>query len=227
LNLFNAENVDVSVKYRYYEQFHPQQPLSENIPFKVFSNEDYFIDLSSKFIDLNVVVKKKSENTIPIASDGLSYENCILHNLFKQINVFINGILVSTSNNLSNYASYIQFIMMTPKSYKELRGQALGYEYRPNVDTDGELTAAVTQEYHLVGKLNHQIFSISQWLPPNVKIDIKLQLAPSNFILRKTLAAAPDANVIITSAILHVRKQQVMSSVALSVEKLRSNGNNI
>ena len=79
----------------------------------------------------------------------------------------------------------------------------------------------------MVGKLNHEIFNISQWLPPNVKIDIKLQLAPSNFILRKTLAAAPDANVIIISAILRVRKQQVMSSVALAVEKLRANGNNI
>jgi len=227
LNLFNAENVDVSVKYGYYEQFHPQQPLSENIHFQIFSNEDYFIDLSSTFIDLNVVVKKKSDNTTPNAGDGLSYENCILHNLFKQINVFINGTLVSTSNNLSNYASYIQFMMMTPKAYKEMRGQSLGYEYRTGVDTDGELTTAVTQEYHLVGKLNHEIFNISQWLPPNVKIDIKLQMAPSNFILRKTLPAAPDANVIITSAILHVRKQQVMSSVALAVEKLRANGNNI
>jgi hypothetical protein len=118
-------------------------------------------------------------------------------------------------------------MMMTPKAYKELRGRALGYEYRSGVDTDGELTAAVTQEYHLVGKLNHEIFNISQQLPPNVKTDIKLQLAPSNFILIKTHATAPDANVIITSAILHVRKQQVMSSVALAVEKLRNNGNNI
>jgi hypothetical protein len=87
---------------------------------------------------------------------------------------------------------------MTPKSYKELRGQALCYEYRSNVDTGGNLSAAVTKEYHLVGKINHEIFNISQWLPPNVKIDIKLQLAPSSFILRKTLASAPDANIIIT-----------------------------
>jgi hypothetical protein len=227
LNLFNAENVDVSVKHGYYEQFHPQQPLSENIHFQIFSNEDYFIDLSSTFIDLNVVVKKKSDNQTPSAVDGVSYENCILHNLFRQINVYINGTLVSTSNNLSNYASYIQFMLMTPKSYKELRGQAMGYEYRLNVDTDGELTTAVTKEYHLVGKLNHEIFNISQWLPPNVKIDIKLQLAPGNFILRKTIAGAPDATVNLTSAVLHVRKQQVMSSVALAVEKLRANGNNI
>jgi hypothetical protein len=75
-----------SVKYGKYEQFHPQQPLSGNIHFQIFSNEDYFIDLSSTFIDLNVVVKKMSDNTTPTAANGLSYENCILQNLFKQIN---------------------------------------------------------------------------------------------------------------------------------------------
>ena len=60
LNLFNAENVDVSVKHGYYEQFYPQQPLSENVHFQIYSNEDYFIDLNSTFIDLNVIVKKSN-----------------------------------------------------------------------------------------------------------------------------------------------------------------------
>jgi hypothetical protein len=84
-------------------------------------------------------VKKKSDNTTPAAADCLSNENCILHNLFKYINVFINGTLVSTSNITINY----QFMMMTPKLYKDLRGQVFGFEYRSGFDTDGELTAAV------------------------------------------------------------------------------------
>ena len=64
-------------------------------------------------------------------------------------------------------------------------------------------------------------------MPPNVNIDTKLQLAPSNFILRNTLYASPDDKVNLTSAMLHVRKQQVMSSVALAIEQLRASGNNI
>ena len=43
LNLFNAENVNVSVKHGYYEQFYPQQSLSKDIHFQIFSNEDYFV----------------------------------------------------------------------------------------------------------------------------------------------------------------------------------------
>ena len=64
-------------------------------------------------------------------------------------------------------------------------------------------------------------------MPPNVKIDIKLKLVPSNLILRKLLDIAPHVTVYLTSAILHVRKQPVMSSVALAIEKLRASENNI
>ena len=58
-------------------------------------------------------------------------------------------------------------------------------------------------------------------------IDIKLQLAPSNFNLRNLIVVAPDVTVSITSAVLHVRKQQVMSSAALVIENLRVSRKNI
>ena len=60
---------------------------------------------------------------------------------------------MSTSNNLSNSASYIQFMVMNPMLYKKLIGQPMGYYHRSNVDTDGELTWVVSKEYHFVGKL--------------------------------------------------------------------------
>ena len=64
-------------------------------------------------------------------------------------------------------------------------------------------------------------------MPPNFKTDVKLQLAPSNFIVSKRLDAAPDTNVNFTSALLHIRKQQIMSSVAFAIEKLRASGDNV
>jgi hypothetical protein len=81
LNIFNAENIDFSVKPEHFEQFYPQQTLFENIHFQIYSNEDYFIDLTSIFIDLKAIVKKFN-NDKPSAADGLSYEKCILYILF-------------------------------------------------------------------------------------------------------------------------------------------------
>jgi len=39
-------------------------------------------------------------------------------------------------------------------------------------------------------------FYIPQWMPPNVKIDIKILLPPLNFILQNVLDTAPDSNSI-------------------------------
>ena len=181
----------MSVKHGYYGQFYSQKSLSENIHFQIYSNKDYLIDLSSTLPDLRVVMRKKVRQSNSHLTDGLSYKNYILHNLFGQICVYKNVILVSTSNNLSNYASYIKFMLITPMSYKKLIGLVMGYDYRSNADADGELTWVVSKQYYLVVKLNHEIFNIPQWMPPNIKIDIKLQLASSNFILRKHLMVQP------------------------------------
>ena len=50
---------------------------------------------------------------------------------------------------------------------------------------------------------------------------------PSEFILREVLDNTRNATVSLTSAKLHVRKQQIMSSLASAIEKLRAIGNNI
>jgi hypothetical protein len=196
----------VSVKHGYYEQFYLQQPLSENGFFQIYASEDCFIDLSSTFIDLCVIVKK-FDHEKPSAAEELSYEKCVQHDLFRQITFYINGTLVRTINNLPNYASYIQFMLKTLMSYKELRGLAIGYEHKSDTDTGNILRDVTTKDLHLVGKLNHEKFNIPQWLPSNVKIDIKLQLALSNSILQKVIGTSPDVTVSLTSEILHARKK--------------------
>ena len=67
---------------------------------------------------------------MPSAAECLSYENCVLHSLFRQTSFYINRTFVSASNNLSNYASYLHFRLMTPMAYKLLRCMAIGYGYK-------------------------------------------------------------------------------------------------
>ena len=97
-------------------------------------------------------------------------------------------------------------MLMTPDSYK---GLANGYEYTADTDTTDTLTRVTPSELHLVGKIKHETFNIPQWLPSNIKVEIKITLAPSNSIFQKVLATAPDVTVSLTSKILHIRKQHV------------------
>ena len=104
---------------------------------------------------------------------------------------------------------------------------AIGYEYKMYIVTSNILGDATSKDLHLVWNINHEIYNIPQCLPPNVKIDTKLQLAPSRFILQKVVGTAPDVLFSLFSAILHVRKQQVINFVALPIEKLGASRNNI
>ena len=76
-------------------------------------------------------------------------------------------------------------MLMTPNSYKKLIGIPIQYEYKTDTDITNILKEATTSYLHLVVKINHEIFNIPQWMPPNIRVNIKLQLALSNFILRK------------------------------------------
>ena len=118
--------------------------------FQIYSSEGYFIDLTSHFKSDKIV--KKSNNGKPSAAKGLSYGNCVLHNLFMPISININATLVSTSNNFSNYASYIQFMLMTPMFYKILRCSVIGYEYKRNTDTSNILRGLTTKDLGSAGK---------------------------------------------------------------------------
>ena len=58
---------------------------------------------------------------------------------------------------------------------------AIGYKHKTSTDTSNILRDVTTKDLHLVGKINHEIFNITQYLPPKVKIDIQFEHAPSNF----------------------------------------------
>ena len=216
----------MSVKLGYCDQFYLQQLLSENVHFQIFSSEDYFIYLTSTPVDLLGIVKI-SNNEKPSAVEGLSNEVCVLHSLFRQISIYINRTLVSTSRNLSNYASYMWFMLMTPKSYKKLRGLAIAYAYKTDTDTTNILLPIYNQWFTLCWENKSWHFNAPQWMPPNVEFDLKLKLIFSNFIFRTVHCFTPDVTVALTLAMLHVRKQMVIRYVSLAIEKLRASWNNI
>ena len=63
----------------------------------------------------------------------------------RQISVYINGKLVKTSHSISNYASYIQLMLMTSISCKKLRGVAVEHEYKMDTYTTNILGDAIAR----------------------------------------------------------------------------------
>ena len=76
---------------------------------------------------------------------------------------------------------------------------AIGYEYKTDIDTSSIFRDITTKGLPLVGKTNHEIINIPQRLPSKLKIEIKLQLAPANFIVLRVVALTPDVNLMTPS----------------------------
>ena len=57
-------------------------------------------------------------------------------------------------------------MLMTLMFYKLLRGMAIRYEYKTETHSSNILRDSATIDLQLVGKINHEIPNILQWLPP-------------------------------------------------------------
>ena len=142
-----------------------------------------------------------------------------MHSLFRQISIYINGTLVSTSKNVSNCENYIQLILMTLGCYKKLRKLAIWYEYKTDSDTSNVLKEATTSDLHLVGKINHEISHIPKWMPLNDENWYKVTTCTVQPYFTKSTYLWTWCNILSHLEILHVQIQQDMSSVALVINK--------
>ena len=106
LDLFRLPPTDVSVSsYRMV----PIQTYTTGInpvEFQIDPQEDY-IDLDRSFFEIELQVKKDNADDVA-AADKLWPVNNLAHSLFKQINVRLNGALISPQTDTYHYKAYFE-----------------------------------------------------------------------------------------------------------------------
>ena len=112
LNLFRVPPTDISIaSYRMV----PISPFTTGInpvDFQIDPQED-FVDLSRSYIELEWTLKKiaagQAVNTL--RADHTYLVNNIAHSLFKQINVRLNGTLISPQTDTYHYKAYFETLL--------------------------------------------------------------------------------------------------------------------
>jgi len=79
------------------------------VTFQVDPQED-FIDLNESFFEVEWTVKKGDGNNLA-AADLVGLANNLAHSLFKQINVRLNGTLISPQTDTYHYKAYIETLL--------------------------------------------------------------------------------------------------------------------
>ena len=128
--IFSNVPVQTSIEAIHNEHIRPISQLNSSnyLEFEVNSNMNEYIILEDIFIHLKFRVKlSKSEGSLALSDwDNISTVNNLLHSIFNQVDLYINGIQTTISLLTYSHKSYLLDLLYTTnsarKSYLELAG---------------------------------------------------------------------------------------------------------
>ena len=221
LDLFRVPPTDISIaSYRMV----PISPFTTGInpvDFQIDPQED-FVDLSRSYIELEWALKKvaagQAVNTV--RTDHTYLINNIAHSLFKQINVRLNGTLISPQTDTYHYKAYFETLLNYNRDDGETILKPQGWFNAIDVpdaltanqldQTHAEFRALTTnyQDYvksiqlenakHAGGKArvlclvpHIEVFYLSKLLIPEVQISVQLYFNPPEIWSMQHVNAVP------------------------------------
>lgn len=183
--------------------------------------------IDPRSLELQLTIEMIDTNSTENTTDKSAYVNNIMHSLFSNCELFLNGVQVSNANNLYPHKVQVETEVSHPTSCKEgiLVCQGYQYESDPSDITDGESfkkrrKTANSGLIHLYGRLAIDFLSTPLYILPDVEMRIRLTRASSAFVTLATDATAGSTHTIkIKQASLHVHKLELKTETFQSIER--------
>ncbi|XP_072021487.1 uncharacterized protein F54H12.2-like [Amphiura filiformis] len=235
LDIFSLPPTQTSILQGHWVSHHPVTTIADNGPleFVISGNEEY-LSLSDSYLQISAKITGADGTDIEDASE-VGPVNLFLHSLFSQVDVSLNGRLVSQSSSTYAYRALLESLLnygqdatttqlTSAMFYKDTAGNMeatnpgaspatsnTGLKNRSKF-TDGGKTV------DMVGRLHSDIFMQDRYLLNSVDVKIKLHRSKDEFCLMASDHTA-GYKVKILDAILHVRKAKLNPGVALAHAK--------
>ena len=164
------------------------------------------------------------------------FSNNTLHSLFSHVELFLNGKLISSSNNNYHHAAFVETELTTDPISKKTWACCQGYQYRPNKKKNLEIKDGIMKKFsdlgkcslHLYGAPHVDFLDCERVLLPGVTLHLRFYRSPNQCALEtltdldEAAAKALDQNtpvVVIERASLFVNKIVLSDTVKLSIER--------
>jgi hypothetical protein len=241
LDLFSVPPTQTSIESGTFVEYRPISSLTDGAPieFDVTSSGDDYIDFANSFLHVKAKIERANGTALD-AGDTVGPVNNLLHSLFSQVDVSLNGTLITNSTNTYPYRAYLENLLSYgPAAKKSQLTTELFYKDeagkmdKPNplaadgADINGGLTKRTrfttrSREVDLVGRIHTDIFFQQRYMLNEVNTKIKLTRSKDSFCL---MAIGDQAfRVKITGAALLIRKVKISSSVYLAHAKTLESG---
>ena len=237
LDLFSVPPTQTSMEQGSWVECHPLTTVSDGSPieFDVSGTGDDYIDFANTMLYVKAKVTQANENNLAAAAE-VGPVNLFLHSLFSQVDISLNGTLITSSTSTYPYRAMLETLLtygQDAKSsqltsalyYKDTSGNMDSLDFA-NADainnglaTRRRLTRQ-SQVIDMMGRIHTNIFFQERYMLNEVGVKIKLIRNKDTFCLM----GDDDYKVKITHASLFVRKVKLMPSVFLAHAKALERG---
>ena len=199
LDLFTVPPTQNCIIASHVVEHQPTASLDSGGPIEFFipgSGDDY-IDLANTMIHVQVMVTQPNGNDLDAAAPVGPVNNW-LHSLWSQVDVSLNGTVVTQSSNTYAYRAYIETLLTYGLGAKSRRGYITG-----------------SRVVDMMGRLHVDMFLQDKFLINGVDVKIRLVRAKPSFALMSGGAAA-DYKITIVNATLFVKKATLNPAVQVA-----------
>ena len=229
LDLFSVPPTQTSMEHGNWVEYHPVTTLSDGSPieFDVSGTGDDYIDFANTLLHVKAKVTKPDGTDLDDGAKAAPV-NLFLHSLFSQVDISLNGTLITSSTSTYPYRAMLETLLSyghdaktsqltSALYYKDTAGKmnSLDFTTEANINAGmksrGQL-AAQSRVIDMVGRIHADIFFQERYMLNEVNARIKLVRSKDAFCLM----GDADNRVKIMHASLFVRKVKLMPSVFLA-----------
>lgn len=235
LDLFTTPLTQAAIEYGYKAAYKPIVSLEGNSQFEfvVNNNGNEFIDLA--YTELLLTAKiTKADGTNLIADDKVvtGPVNNWMHSLFSQVEVSLNGKLISSPSHTYGYRAYIETLLNFGSSakkthltsrlwYKDTAGKFNDFK-----DNDGLVKRSSfikgSKTVDLMSSIHHELFASDKLLINGVEMRLKFHLNKDAFHL---MSEDTSVKTHILDATLFVRKVRIKPELHLGYSRALERSN--
>jgi len=234
LDLFSIPPTQTSMEQGSWVEYHPLTTVTDGSPieFDISGTGEDYIDFSNTM--LYVRAKVTQNNGDDLADDAaVGPVNLFLHSLFSQVDISLNGTLITASTNTYPYRALLETLLSYGEDakktqltsalfYKDQAGRMDSVDFAAAAVNGGlakrRALVAGSREFDMMGRLHADIFFQDRYIINEVGIKIKLVRSKDLFCLMGA------CKVKILHAAMFVRKVKLMPSVFLAHAKTLERG---
>lgn len=212
LDLFNVPPTQTSIGDCHYVNYYPITSLDRNGPieFIIKTSGDVYLDIASTLLHTKTRIRKNDNTDITKAASGetesdLSFVapiNYFHATQFKNVEVYLNGRLLTNNDNMSAYRAYIE-CMLTYSANAKKEQLRCAYFYADDggnldwidekVDDEDETEnlglhrryqrSKLSRTFETIGRVHSEIFSQNRMIPGGNEIKVKFYRNDTSFSL--------------------------------------------